>query len=143
MLETVWSNPVCWPLKSELAPKSPVKSPFPTSRLCMKLARSGTPPALNGQVRPSRSLSQTALLSLPAAGGRLWGFLLLGLPFSFTYQREIPSFSGFIRASTRFLSTGTGYCYPPAGAVPVVRWTRKGVPGTALPREKRFFSCFC
>lgn len=73
----------------------------------------GAPPAHAGQDEPIRSPSQTPLLSLPAAGGRLWGFLTLGFAtYSFMYQREIPSpFCSsstrlFIKASTRFFSGG-------------------------------------
>lgn len=120
-------------------------------KLCqLHLTWSGTPPSHAGQDRPITSPSQTPLLSLPAAGGRLWGFLTPGFAnFSFKYQREIPSsFCSsstplFIEANSRFLSRGTVLCCPWAGAVPVVQQRRKGVICYCRPERERFCSFFC
>lgn len=62
--------------------------------------------------------------------------------FSFMWRGEVPSsFCSpstpfFIRASVRFLSRGTVYCCPQAGAIPIVEQRRKGISATAEPKEQ-------
>ena len=88
MLEIVWSSSVCWGLKSQLVPKSPVKASFqpawfppaavPSVKLCwLRVAQPGTPPAHVVQARLMKSNITNSLASSarPEKESILWGFL--------------------------------------------------------------------
>jgi len=111
----------------------------------LRLVQSGTPPAHNGHDRPIRPPSQTPLLSLPAAGEAVWELLVLGfVTFSCKCQKDVPSsFRSsstplFIRASARFLSGDTMYCYPQAETIAVAQRRRKDRSATAELKERDF-----